>query len=802
MLASRLATIARYGVAFDTETHLTQPGLDAPPIVCGSVADSKEPTRGAILSVAQARETFDYILNTPIAVLIGQNIAYDNLVMSQDAYKRGIDLLPAIFKMYDEGRVYDIAIAEQLHAIAQGHLMRDPRTGYDLRDPETGQTSVGYRLSVLLDLVCDRRDAKENDRFRKSYALLEDIPIEEWPPDARKYPVDDAVNTLQIALTQIAPPPQGTVYPSGGPGSWPARNRNLHDLSRQADTAWCLKLADAQGLHVDPPYVKKLEADVDAARVPLIGRFRDLDFFKIAPYKKRCKTEHLEPHECPECLGGSIGLTDTGAEQVNKVVIKLLICDAYGVGGVCSNCQGARRVPGLTKCQGCEGTGDDGECLPCNGIGKVPNLKKDGTPKSLRGCPKCDGTGRDLDTAPIPRSEKTGAVQVGRDDLTESGVEELIDFAEFLESAKIKSTYIPWLKKGINAEGGQVPLTQWSNVMLATGRISYNGCTVTLPRKGGVREALVAPEGWVYFSCDYSGLELITHAQSCLDILGWSKMAEALNGGVKVHDLLGSDMSGIPYEDFLKRRKAGEKQIVDYRQAAKPGNFGFPGGMGAAKMVKQQRKADFDTTGPDGTKYKGLRFCILIGGAERCGIEKVTQWGRSAISPTCKHCIECAETLRDTWFKTFPENRPYLNKYVNGVVRGDGEVTQFWSERVRGGLDFCAAANTRFQGLGADVTKLALRRVTREQYVDRSSALFGSRTLLMPHDELFGKVRIEQAHEACMRLQAVMEGALKELCPDLADAAEAEPCLMPRWYKGAEPKWLEGRLIPWTPKEA
>lgn len=792
MLASRLATIATHGVAFDTETHLTQPGLDAPPLVCGSIAGACDKV-GNILSAQLARHTFQEILNQAGVTLIGQNIAYDCLVMAHDAYKRGIDLLPAIFKMYDEGRVYDIAIAEQLHAIAQGHLMRDPRTGYDLRDPETGQTSVGYRLSVLLDLVCDRRNAKENDRFRKSYALLEHIPIAEWPPDARKYPVDDAVNTLQIALTQVAPPPQGTVYPSGGPGSWPARNRNLHDLSRQADTAWCLKLADAQGLHVDPPYVEALEAKVDAARVPMIGRFRDLDFFKIA----RCKTEHLEPHECPECLGGSIGITKTGAEQVNEPRLKLLICDAYGVGGVCSNCQGERKVPGLTKHKECDGMG----CDDCGTIGKIENLKKDGTPKSLRGCPKCDGTGKDLDTAPIPRAPK-GGVQIGRDDLIESGVEELIDFADFLESAKIKSTYIPWLKQGIDAEGKQVPLTQWSNVMLATGRISYNGCTVTLPRKGGVREAIAEAEGSVLISSDYSGLELITHAQNCLYKVGWSKMAEALNGGIKVHDQLGADMSGIPYADFLRRRKADEKKIVDYRQAAKPGNFGFPGGMGAAKMVKQQRKADFDTTGPDGTKYKGLRFCILIGGAERCGIEKVTQWGRSSISPTCKHCIECAETLRDTWFKTFPENRPYLNKYINGVVRGDGEVVQFWSDRVRGGLDFCAAANTGFQGAGADATKLALRRVTREQYLDRSSDLFGTRVLLMPHDELILRCPTEQAHEAAMRLQVVMETALKEVCPDMADAVEAEPCIMQRWYKGAQPVWENGRLVPWTPKEA
>jgi len=708
--------------------------------------------------------------------------------MAQDAYTRGIDLLPAIFKMYDEGRVYDIGLAEQLHAIAQGHLGRDPRTGYDLRDPQTGQVKVGYRLSVLLDLVCDRTNAKESDRFRKSYALLENIPLEEWPEDAKKYPVDDAVNTLEIALTQVAPPT--AAYPPGA--QFPARNRNLHNLSDQADAAWCLKLADAQGLTVDAPAVAELEASLDAKRAPLLGYFKDLDFFKIAPYKKRCKTEHLEPYACEECNGGKIGITKTGAERVNKDVIKMLLCDAYEVGGVCSHCLGERKVPGQTTCKACEGA--DIECFICGGVGKVDALKKDGTPKTLKNCQRCDGTGRDLDTAPIPRSDKTGAVQQGRDDLIESGVETLIEFAEFLETAKIKSTYIPWLKQGLDA-----PITQWCNPLLATGRISYTGCTVTLPRKGGVRECLVARPGKLLISSDFSGLELVTHAQNCLDILGWSKMAEALNAGIKVHDQLGADMSGIPYADFLTRRKAGEKLVGDYRQAAKPGNFGFPGGMGAPRMVLQQRKADFDTVGPDGKVYKGMRFCILIGGAERCGTEKVTKWGRSSLPPTCKHCIECAETLRDTWFKTWPENREYLNKFVNGVVRGSGEVTQLPTGRIRGGLDFCAAANTGFQGRGSDATKLALRRVTREQYLDRSSDLFGTRTILMPHDELIIEADIEQAHEAAMRLQVVMEDALKEICPDLEAAAEAEPCLMARMYKGAEQVWKDGRLVAWSP---
>ena len=38
MRVERIAAIADHGVALDTETHQIQPGLLAPPLVCGSVA--------------------------------------------------------------------------------------------------------------------------------------------------------------------------------------------------------------------------------------------------------------------------------------------------------------------------------------------------------------------------------------------------------------------------------------------------------------------------------------------------------------------------------------------------------------------------------------------------------------------------------------------------------------------------------------------------------------------------------------------------------------------------------------------
>jgi hypothetical protein len=326
-----------------------------------------------------------------------------------------------------------------------------------------------------------------------------------------------------------------------------------------------------------------------------------------------------------------------------------------------------------------------------------------------------------------------------------------------------------------------------------------------LPRKGGIRDCFVARPNHLLFSVDWGGVELVTHAQSCLWIVGHSELANALNAGIKVHDALGATIAGVSYEEMLAREKGGF--LDDIRQASKPPNFLYPGGGGAVTLVITYRSDGQGSTacpnGPveidkKGTRgYKGIRFCVLVDGAERCGEEMVTEWGYRAreIPPTCRHCIVVSEGLRDKWFIKWPENRPYL-KYISGL---NGEITQHVSDRVRGNLEYCQAANGYFQALAADAAKEALCRIAKECYTDRSSPLWGSRSILFQHDEFIGESPEDVAADAAERVSEIMVKTLQEFCPDLADAATAPPALMRRWYKGAEPVYSEGRLIPWVP---
>ncbi len=741
--------MARYAVAFDCETHLIQPGLLAPPLVCASIAvPSADGFKGRILDKTEARAAFRRLLRNSQVVIVGANVAYDMLVMAVDASRVGEDLMPEIFAAYEAERVFDVQIAESLDGLSRGLLNMDPRTGMPLVNPETGKRGR-YSLATVTDIRTGRKDAKVNDKWRGSYALLEDTPIAEWPFEARQYPVDDAINTLEVGLIQVG----AAIAPAGG---LPGPCGNLHDLAAQVYSAFALHLGAAWGFTVNPSAVEALDK----------------------------RTREAEVEGRPAFVAAGI-LREDGSQDLSRT--KRLIAAAYGASAPCLVCSGTAKVPGMTSCEFCEGGTLINDCPECEATGRVPS-------RTMVQCKACGATGFDLSTAPVPRTAKDG-VSYGRDTLAESGDELLMHFAAFTEANKIQSTYLPWLRGGIDEEGRTRPINLRPNVLLDTGRVSYDDVVQLLPRAGGVRECIVPRPGYLFGSVDYEGGELVTHAQSCLWIVRGSRMAEALVNGVKVHDALGATLAGISYDDMLARGK----EFKAYRQAAKPANFGFPGGMGALKLVLAQRKGGPDTTAPDGRKYKGLRFCVLTGGEAECGRVKVTEWKERPCPPTCKRCIECAEQIREAWFAQWPENRAYFRE-VSRMVEDYGYVVQHLSKRIRGGVEFCAAANGFFQGLLADIAKRALRRASRECYV-RGSALYGSRLILFAHDEIVAEHPRSVAADACARLADVMVEEFKLACPDLEPACKAAPTLMTAWWKGAEPVYNEhGVLIPWEPK--
>ncbi len=822
MKSERLARLHLDGLAFDLETDLIQPGLVAPPMVLGSAAEvgpdgklhgqllTKDQVRALIAAVFTNRQTTVCVANGP----------YDLLVLAVDAAARGEDIMPQIYDLYDpdrtivrghcDGRVFDVQRAEELHAIAQGHLFKDPHTLKPLTNRATGKQGR-YSLDTVTELVTGRIDAKVNDRFRLSYAQFHDVPFDQLPYEAARYPVDDVINTLEDALGQAGHVPScwshdwkpgasgdmlcwqcGISMTPDAPNDCMVRRprRNLHDLARQCYAAWALHLGDAWGFNVNQASVDALEAKYAANRAAESQPFIDAGVIR-----------------------------DDGSE--NTSVTKKLVAEAYGARDACPK---------------------------CNATGKVPSPKTNG--KTKINCDVCQGTALLLPPE-VPRTDK-GGIGTGRDVLQESGDEFLMSKAEFDEGEKILTTYVPLLRRGrvcvyCNQHGTKksehletcptwagtepawrpVPLNPRSNTLVETGRCSYADGIHGLPRKGGVRECFEARPGYVFSSEDFTAGELVMHAQNCIWLVGYSKLAIALNQGLDAHLALAGTMLGKNYDEMLALKKAKNKLADDNRQAAKAANFGFAGGMAELTFTLRKRSEPGLFTpcenGPDVQKgvrgYKGLRTCIVMDGNTRCGIIKVTEYNRAPCPPVCLRCLESAKRLREFWFQQWPENNRrdgYFALIPKLLEANNQEITQHKTKRVRGAVDFCEGANGFFQSMLADAMKNAYCQISREcydrtvrvqnsefmtsKYAGGPSPLFGSRPILLAHDETIAEHPESVAHDAATRVSEIMVEAERFMAPDLAQACKAEPTLMRKLYKGAEPVFdANNRLIPWEP---
>lgn len=768
-----VGSVSRRLRSLDVETHLTQAGLLAPPIVCGSTASPLDGSE-RLLTKAQVREHASHLLFSE-SVITGAFICYDFACIANE----WPELLRGIFDAYRDGRVYDILIAQALDAISRGELGIDPRTGQKILNEERKRTGR-YSLGWIADYLLGRADAKVRDFWRKRYAILESVPIELWPEDAAQYPRDDARNTVDIAIEQLRRYERGEF-------------RNMGDHALQAETAFGMHLGGVWGVRTDPERVAALKSIMDRAYARTLADFQAIGFLRA-----------------------------DGSED--QAAVKTAVAKAYGAAGACERCGGKGRVsngkeyggpPRRFKADTDQGYADrcaehrarweDANTIACKGA--------DGG---------CDGTGLDIDSTPgLPRTDK-GGISTSRDTLAESGDDDLERYAEN-EAAKIRETYLPFVESGVDK-----PINFRPNVLVASGRTSYEGVIQLIPRHvicpicnghkriagidcedceglgviSGVRECIVARPGTLFCSVDFSAGELCTLAQCCLWVVGHSEMANIINATGNpgmLHTMFGAKLIGKTTEEMIALLKAGDVAAKNGRQGAKPFLFGVPGGMGAAKLVLTKRKrSEGYTTSPTGRVYPGIRFCILLGGERECGTEKVIEWKKRPTPPICKRCVETAEYLvKPQFYQMFPEVREY-HDWVSRGVENDGVLPCLGPvDRDRGGLDFCSGANNGFQALLSDAVKSGWREVVRECYLDHESPLFDSHPLFLPHDEIFTEMIARRAHEASLRKVEIMIREGRKYVPDVTLAAA--PALMTHWTKDAEPVYdRDGRLIPWS----
>jgi len=488
MLPERLQTLPTNGIAFDLETYLIRPGNLVPPLVLGSVAwyDGAN-IQGALLDKEQALELFAQVIDDTTKIIEGANIAFDLAVLVREFAKRGIDIIPYIAMALmgehrehmtgiDDGRIYDIQHAEALNAIGLGMLGKNPRTG----EPLKGR----YSQDQVIKLNFDRDDAKINDEFRLRYGEFDGVPLDQLPEKARQYPVDDVVNCKQAALAQTGHIPKIGPYHTWGPKGacvdcgatgmstpcWITKpHLNLHDLASQTSTAFWLHMGAATGFKIDQKYVDIIEN-----------------------YSSKNRIDGLKPY----IEAGLI--RPNGTEDRSE--LKRRVAVAFGSKDPCPVCSGTGKVPS-----------------PANPKSKIIcfQMAEDQQTKLKT----CDGTGLILHPD-VPRSEKDG-IGYGRSYLIDSGDEFLMGYAEVMEDAKVLNVYVPFLRTGRlcvscdhhgtdkdpHKEGcamagwKDIPLTLRPNPILDTGRVSYDGAVMLLPRRPGFMgkffEEIEVPDDYV-----------------------------------------------------------------------------------------------------------------------------------------------------------------------------------------------------------------------------------------------------------------------------------------------------------------
>lgn len=202
-------------LALDCETDLIAPGRLAPRLACISIAqDNKDPM---LFSPEEGIEYFfDWIMEGE-GWLVGHNIAFDLFVILREQPK----LAPFVWKLYNDGRVWDCGLHERLYVLGCGWSIH-PAIGKPI---VTGGVSLADLSKGLIGI--DYGDTKTSTSSpRMHYRELIGVPIEQYPPSAKEYALLDAKVTLEVFNYQ---------------------------LSRCYETSWCEKVDRGFGLSVELP---------------------------------------------------------------------------------------------------------------------------------------------------------------------------------------------------------------------------------------------------------------------------------------------------------------------------------------------------------------------------------------------------------------------------------------------------------------------------------------------------------------------------------------------------------------------
>ena len=293
------------------------------------------------------------------------------------------------------------------------------------------------------------------------------------------------------------------------------------------------------------------------------------------------------------------------------------------------------------------------------------------------------------------------------------------DILEHRGLKKLIGTYIDALPKLINPKTGHIH-TSFNQTITATGRLSSSDPNLqNIPIRGEdgkeIRKAFIPEPGCLFFSADYSQIELRVMAHLSQD----TEMIKVFSEGKDLHAATAANIYKKPIEEVTR----------DERTKSKRANFGIIYGI------------------------------TVFGLAERLDIPR-----------------DEAKMLIDGYFDTFPQVHDYMEKSKE-VAREKGYVTTLFGRRrylpdinshnatVRGFAER-NAINAPIQGTAADIIKVAMIRIFNRFKAEG----IRSKMILQVHDELNFSVFPEEKEKVESIVLEEMQNALNLSVPLVADS--------------------------------
>lgn len=325
-------------------------------------------------------------------------------------------------------------------------------------------------------------------------------------------------------------------------------------------------------------------------------------------------------------------------------------------------------------------------------------------------------------------SAKVKKTKTGQYSTSEEVLESLRDKHPIVEKIlqhralkKLLSTYVEALPKLIHPQTGHIH-TSFNQAVTATGRLSSSNPNLqNIPVRGEdgreIRRAFVPEEGEVFFSADYSQIELRIMAHLSED----EHMVADFNSGLDIHAATAARIFHKPVEEVDR----------DERRKAKTANFGIIYGISA------------------------------FGLSERMGVSRGE-----------------AKELIENYFATYPKVREYMNESIERAKQTGYITTQFGRRRyladinagnatVRGYAER-NAVNAPIQGTAADIIKLAMVAIDRRLREEKLQ----TRMILQVHDELNFSVPPTELEQVSHLVVEEMERAFQMRVPLVAECGE------------------------------